>query len=324
MHSRYVGSGDRGFAKVGALKTQIMITTSPNIGSPTYPLRRPAKVKKLCHIWHSICDSSCYHLGCLDNYDVALTVGDWVEESLRRVEKIRKLTPKFVIPVGLPYFDELKKNYDANLSEYSKLKNSKCDKAKTILLAPSWGTKNCLRVYGTAFIKDALDTGYNVIYRPHPQSLRVENDFVSKIISDFKDYPGFSFDNNPNATASMMKSDMMISDKSGVRFDFAFIYEKPVLSLDFSTDLLEDYEAILLGGLWGDKESELIGIRLQPKNKNRILDSIEKTLEFSGSEIRNLREHVLSNYGNSAKHIVDWVKKEIQTDGLANSSQLQS
>lgn len=316
MHSRYVGTGDRAFAKVGALKTPIMLTTTPNIGSPTYPLRRPSKVNKLCHVWHSICDSSCYHLGCLDNYDVALTVGDWVEESLRRVERIRKLTPKSIIPVGLPYFDELKKNYDANLSEYSEQKASNTDKNKTILLAPSWGTKSCLRVYGTTFIRDALDAGYNIIYRPHPQSLKVEIDFVNKVISDFKDYQGFSFDNNPNATDSMMKSDMMISDKSGVRFDYAFIYEKPVLSLDFSTDLIDDYEAILLGRLWGDKESELIGLRLQPEDKNRIMESIEKTIQFSGNEIKNFRNEVLSNYGNSSRHIVEWIKKEIQRDEL--------
>lgn len=320
MHSRYVGTGDRAFAKVGSLKTQIMITTTPNIGSPTYPLRRPGKVKKLCHVWHSICDSSCYHLGCLDNYDVALTVGYWVEESLRRVEKIRKLTPKSIIPVGLPYFDELKKNYDANFSDYTKQKKSNVSKTKTILLAPSWGTKSCLRVYGTTFIRDALDAGYKIIYRPHPQSLKVEKDFVNKLISDFKDYQGFSFDNNPNATSSMMKSDMMISDKSGVRFDYAFIYEKPVLSLDFSTDLIDDYEAILLGRLWGDKESELIGIRLQPEDKNKIMEAIEKTLKFTGSEIKIFREQVLSNYGNSAQHIVKWIKKEIQTDESQDSS----
>lgn len=310
MHSRYVGTGDRAFAKVGSLKTPIMITTTPNIGCPTYPLRRPGKVKKLCHVWHSICDSSCYHLGCLDHYDVALTVGTWVEDSLRQVERIRKLTPKTVVPVGLPYFDELKKNYDLRISDSAK-RNDK-NSAKTILLAPSWGTKSCLRVYGTDFIKEVLEEGYNIIYRPHPQSLKVEMDFVNNVISDFKEYKGFSFDHDPDATESMMKSDMMISDKSGVRFDYAFIYEKPVLSLDFSTDFIDDYEAILLGRLWGDTESELIGIRLQPENRNMIMESVKKTLQYSGKEIKNFREKVLCNYGCSSEHIVDWIKNEIQ------------
>ena len=137
-------------------------------------------------------------------------------------------------------------------------------------------------------------------------------DFVNNVISDFKEYYGFSFDHDPDATESMMKSDMMISDKSGVRFDYAFIYEKPVLSLDFSTDFIDAYEAILLGRLWGDTESELIGIRLQPENRNMIMESVKKTLQYSGKEIKNFREKVLCNYGCSSEHIVDWIKNEIQ------------
>lgn len=314
MHSKYIGSNNRAYAKVGALKTRILLTTTPNIGCPEYPLRKPAKVEKLCHVWHSISDSSVYHLGALDYYDVALTVGDWVETPLRQIEKIRKLNKKEIIAVGLPYFDELKKNHDEKIACYHNI-NSSADfnshsERKVILIAPSWGTKSCLRVYGTDFIKDALEQGFSVIYRPHPQSIKVENDFVQNVCAQFKSYKNFSFDSNPDGTESMMKSDMMISDKSGVRFDYAFLYEKPVLTLDFSSDLLDEYEAILLGRVWGEQESELIGVRLQPKEKDKIMDSIIQTLKFKGSEIKKLRESVLKNYGSSAEHIVYWIKSE--------------
>ncbi|MBE5918160.1 MAG: hypothetical protein E7273_15140 [Pseudobutyrivibrio ruminis] len=310
MHSKYIGSNNRAYAKVGALKTNILLTTTPNIGCPEYPLRRPAKVGKLCHVWHSISDSSVYHLGALDHYDVALTVGDWVETPLRQIEKIRKLNKKEIISVGLPYFDELKKNHDNQISLHKADSNSKKEN-KVLLVAPSWGTKNCLRVYGTDFIKQALDQGYAVIYRPHPQSIKVENDFVKNVCTQFKSFKNFSFDSNPDATESMMKSDMMISDKSGVRFDYAFLYEKPVLTLDFSTDLLDEYEAVLLGRVWGEAESALIGIHLQPNDKEKIMDSIKQTLEFKGNEIINLREKVLNNYGKSASSVVSWFKKEM-------------
>jgi len=314
MHSKYIGSSNRAYAKVGSLKTKILLTTTPNIGCPEYPLRKPAKVDKLCHVWHSISDSSVYHLGALDHYDVALTVGDWVETPLRQIEKIRKLNKKEIIPVGLPYFDELKKKHDEKLTHHITCKDSEESNSqseqKVILVAPSWGTKSCLRVYGTDFIKDALEQGFGIIYRPHPQSIKIENDFVQNVFSQFKSYKNFSFDNNPDGTESMMKSDMMISDKSGVRFDYAFLYEKPVLTLDFPSDLLEEYEAILLGRVWGEQESELIGVRLQPTAKEKIMDSIKQTLNFKGSEIKKLRESLLKNYGSSAEHIVHWIKSE--------------
>ena len=109
----------------------------------------------------------------------------------------------------------------------------------------------------------------------------------------------------------MMKSDMMISDKSGVRFDYAFLYEKPVLTLDFPSALLDEYEAVLLGRVWGEQESDLIGVRLQPSDKPKIMESIKQTLEFKGSDIKNLRENVLKNYGSSAVHIVQWMNAEL-------------
>jgi len=314
MHSKYVGSGNRGFAKIGSLKTKLLITTTPNIGCLEYPLRKPSRVKKLCHVWHSICDSSCYHLGALDHYDVALTVGNWVEEPLRTVEKIRKIKTKEVIPVGLPYFDELKKIYDLRCNLNTSLKNSVLfddNRSKVILLAPSWGTKSCLRTYGTEFIHKAIEKGYLIILRPHPQTLKVEGEFLKKLQNEFKDTSYLKFDFNPDATDSMMKSDMMISDKSGVRFDYAFIYEKPVLTLDVPATSLDEYEAILLGRLWGEDEAKLIGLKLLPHQKSQIMDAIEKTLRFKAEDIKMLRENVIVNYGSSADKIVEWVRSEI-------------
>lgn len=315
MHSKYVGSGNRGFAKIGSLKTMLLITTTPNIGCPEYPLRKPSKVKKLCHVWHSICDSSCYHLGALDHYDVALTVGGWVEEPLRTVEKIRKIKSKEVIPVGLPYFDELKKIYDRRSKEKTEelTLNSDIDnKQKVILLAPSWGNKSCLRTYGTEFIHKAIDQGYHIIMRPHPQTVKVESEFLKNLQNEFKFTSQVEFDFDPDATDSMLKSDMMISDKSGVRFDYALIYEKPVLTLDVPSTSLDEYEAILLGRLWGEDEAKLIGLKLQPNQKDQILESINKTLLFEASDIKKLRESVLVNYGYSADRIVEWIESEIR------------
>lgn len=316
MHSKYIGSSNRAYAKVGALKTKILLTTTPNIGCPEYPLRRPTKVDKLCHVWHSISDSSAYHLGALDCYDVALTVGAWVESPLRQIEKIRKLNKKEIIPVGLPYFDELKKKHDEIISHNSDILISDAFtpklKQNVILVAPSWGKKSCLRVYGTGFIKEALEQGFKVIYRPHPQSIKVENNFVQSVCAQFNLYKNFCFDDNLDATESMMKSDLMISDKSGIRFDYAFIYEKPVVSLDVPSELLDEYEGVLLGRLWGDNEAELIGKRLQPDDKEHIMSAVKDSLLFSSLDISKIREQILSNYGSSAKCIVEWIKLEIQ------------
>ena len=71
-----------------------------------------------------------------------------------------------------------------------------------------------------------------MILRPHPQSLKVETEMLDTIHEMLRDYPNVSFDTEMDATASMSRADVMISDKSCVRFDFAFLYEKPVITLD--------------------------------------------------------------------------------------------
>ena len=141
--------------------------------------------------------------------------------------------------------------------------------------------------------------------------MKVEGEFLKKLQNEFKYTSSLEFDFNPDATDSMMKSDLMISDKSGVRFDYALIYEKPVLTLDVPATSLDEYEAILLGRLWGEDEAKLIGVKLQPNQKDQIMDAIEKTLMFKPENIKKLRESVLVNYGTSADRIVDWISYEI-------------
>ena len=105
MHSRYVGDGASGFSKVAHSKAWLMLSTTPNIGTNGFPLPRPKNIKCLAHIWHSVCDTGFYHIGALDNYDVALTVGDCFIPSVKLVEEKRSLKTKEIVSVGLPYLD---------------------------------------------------------------------------------------------------------------------------------------------------------------------------------------------------------------------------
>lgn len=140
MESKFLGEGQAGLTRLQGIRAKILLTTTPNIGTNGFPLKRPKNVTKLVHIWHSVCDTSFYHKGALDHYDVALTVADWVEDNIRIIEKARNLKKKEVLAVGLPYFDELLKKVKTE-----KVTLQKSNK-KVVLIAPSWGNKNCLKL----------------------------------------------------------------------------------------------------------------------------------------------------------------------------------
>ena len=304
MHSRYVGDGTSGYSKVAHTKGLVMISTTPNIGTKGFPLPRPKNIKCLVHIWHSVCDTSFYHMGALDHYDAALTVGDCFIPSIRLVEKKRSLPTKEIESAGLPYLDALNQEIPE--------RSPKNKEIKTILVAPSWGNKNCLAVYGSAFLEELAKEGYKIIVRPHPQSLKVEQEFITQLQKKLSSYQNISFDFEIDGTQSMLAADLLISDKSSIRFDFAFLYEKPVLTLDIPMKDLSIYEASIIGSLWEEQHSEKLGMRLQPQEKTNIVHAVKQTLQMKPTDIKDFREQTIANWGHSAQFIVNWTNKKVE------------
>ena len=230
MNSRYIGTGSAAFARAAGRRADIMLSTTPNIGTPGFPMPRPRRVTNLAHICHGVGDIAMYQKGSLDHYDAVLMVGDFMLPSIRKVEELRGLPPKECVSLGLPYLDEL--------AAKARKKEGRST-PPVVLVAPSWGNKGCLNICGPNFLLDLAKAGYDVILRPHPQSLKVETEMLDTIHEMLRDYPNVSFDTEMDATASMSRADVMISDKSCVRFDFAFLYEKPVITLDIPVRTLE-------------------------------------------------------------------------------------
>ena len=304
MHSKFVGEGAIGYSRVAQVKGKILLTTTPNIGCKNFPLPRPRNIKYLVHFWHSVSDTSFYHLGALDFHDCALTVAPWVEKSIREIEKVRNLPKKEIFPVGLPYFD--------NSKVMSTINKQHAGERKTVLIAPSWGKKSCLNIYGIDFIPELLRQGYNVIVRPHPHSLKVEPETIHKFQLYLKDFSNVAFDFNTQANDSMEKADILISDKSSVRFDFAFLYEKPVLTLDIPHEDLQFYEAALLSNLWEEEQAKKLGEVISVTDKANICRYVQETLLYKPSDIRRVRDSALVNWQNSASVIVDWIENKLQ------------
>ena len=82
------------FQKLAKIKARTLLTTTPNIGTPGYPLARPAGVERLVHMFHAFADISDYHVGSLDCCDTVLSVGPYQEKPIREVERARGLKPK--------------------------------------------------------------------------------------------------------------------------------------------------------------------------------------------------------------------------------------
>lgn len=314
MDNRYIGDGNVAYAKMGHLSADIVITTTPNIGTKGYPIPRSKRINNLVYTFHGFSDLSFLHRGSLDHYDTVMLMGEFEIALIRKLEQLRGLPAKVLVPGGILYMDELLKNSMINPVEstgtYIKSKVFTTDDIKrvTVLLAPSYGVKGFLSYYDIGFVEKLALQGFNLIFRPHPQSFKEDYKMLLKIKERLSRYEKIIWDVNPDATDSFKQADILISDTSGIKIDFAFVYHKPFIALPVPLDNLEDFEIADLGGSWAEEAIQEIGYTLKENEIYNLDEVILKVLnEKTDIVIENFRKKHVYNWGNAGEVIADYL-----------------
>ena len=89
---------------------------------------------------------------------------------------------------------------------------------------------------GGKIIERLLDTGYHVIVRPHPQSFTSEKEMIESLMERYPASEQLEWNRDADNFDVLNRSSILISDFSGVIFDFALVYDKPVIYADTSFD----------------------------------------------------------------------------------------
>lgn len=306
MDNRYIGSGSFAYAKLNKLDAKIFLSTTPNIGTEGYPVKRSRSVKNMVHIYHGLDDDGTYHRHALDSYDTVLLSGEFQVSAIRKLETLRGLKEKNLVPAGLPYIDELAKKVGSCTVQDKNMGK------KTILIAPSWGTKNCLAFYGVDFVKKLKEANFNIIIRPHPQTLKVEQDLLQGWQAALYDEPNIVWDFEVDGSVSFAKADLMISDMSAVRLDFAVLYQKPVVTLETPIGEKDEYEVADLGQAWSETIADKIGVYVPKEEIEDIVNFVQQTLTRGAREdLRSFREENLYNFGNSAEIVANYLIEQL-------------
>ena len=296
----FIGEGNKAIAKMNFLNAKICISTTP--GLDVLQWKRSKEVEYYVHIPHSIDDvPATYKMFGLDHYDSVLTTGTHQEKVIRELEKIRNQNPKEVVCVGCTYLDEMLKR-KSNLAENTL-------EGKTVLLAPTWGQNGLLTKYGTKLIDALLMTDYSIVVRPHPQSLTAEKDLLNELQNHYSENSrvNWNFDNDNFEILS--KSDIMISDFSGVIYDYTLIFDKPVFYANASFNTSQ-YDADWLDEeVWTMRVLPKIGIKLKEEDFSNLQSIFDNAL--TSEKLKSGRDEVKTeawhNIGESAKLICDYL-----------------
>jgi CDP-glycerol glycerophosphotransferase (TagB/SpsB family) len=111
-------------------------------------------------------------------------------------------------------------------------------------------------------IRTLLDTGYHIIVRPHPQSYSSEKEMLENLQAKFPNSEQLEWNRDNDNFEVLRRSDIMISDFSGVVFDFALVFDRPVIYADVSFDKGVYDASWLEEELWTYEILPKIGVQL--------------------------------------------------------------
>ncbi|MCR4688272.1 MAG: hypothetical protein K5745_01855, partial [Saccharofermentans sp.] len=207
IRTEFIGEGNKGFAKLNIVNANLVFCTTP--GLDVLQWKRSKFADYYVHIMHAPRDAASYRMFELDFFDAILFSGQIQVDQIRELEELRQLPAKELEIVGIPYMDDMAKR----LKEAPVLpKNDKT----TVLLAPSWGVSSLLVRYGEEMIGSLLKTGYHVIIRPHPQSFTADKEVIDRLMAKYPGSDDLEWNRDADNFDCLRRSDIMISDFSGV------------------------------------------------------------------------------------------------------------
>lgn len=303
IKGEFIGKNNKAFARMNFLNAGIVLSTTP--GLDVYQWKRSKDVQYYVHMQHAANDISGYRMFGVDYFDAVMLSGEYQVQEVRDLEKLRNLPEKDLIKIGIPYMDEMAKRLQESPKEETG--------GRTVLLAPSWGKSSIFQKYGGRIIEVLLKTGYHIVVRPHPQSFTSEKDTIEKIMKEYPASEQLEWNQDNDNFEILKRADILISDFSGIIFDFSLVYDKPVIYADTEFDN-SPYDAWWLDTpYWTFTALPRIGQKLTMDNLDNLKEMIdeciqdpkyakgrqearEETWEYKGEGTQRAVEYLLDKY----------------------------
>lgn len=294
------------------LDCDVMVMTMPDIEN--FHIKRSYVRKDIEYVYVPHCIDSInmtMRTGAVDYYDSVLCVGKHQKEEITNTEAVYGLPHKTLVDWGYTLLDEMRAQYAASAHE---------DKpGKKILIAPSWQKDNIV----DSCLEEILDTlkgrGYQITVRPHPQEVRLKQAYMEQLEAKYAADRDVEIQTDFSSNSTVFEADLLITDWSGITYEYAFTTLRPVLFIDTPMKVMNpEYEKINTPpiNIW---MREVIGAVVKPDELEKLPEAVERLLsgrdEYRERIDRFVHEYVY-NLGNSgevgAKYIINEIQKKIK------------
>ena len=313
----YIGSGREGYFSLNRLNADMVVMTTP--GLDVLEIKRSNNVKHYVHLTHAPGCVAGYKSYALDYFDSVLIGGEGDIDVIRFYEELRNLPAKEIEVIGHTYVDVYREILKERNYDYSMFN----DRRRTVLVSPTWSNHGLLTKYGKTLLQKLVDIdSYNVIIRPHPQSLLTEKDMIEDLQKLFPNSDHLIWDTEVENLRAMSHADIMISDYSGIIFDFFMLFNKPILTLRSHYEKRGRDVIDLPEDPWDIQTLDKIGATLTSSDIDNLTDIINETILLYGDN-NSVEADTIANFNKypneSGVRGVDFIEgklKEIQQEAM--------
>lgn len=244
----------------------------------------------------------------MDHFDTVFCTGKHQKEEIEKTEIAYGLEKKYLLEWGYCLLDRMREDYQ---------KSAKKEKEKkSILIAPSWQKDNIVDSCLDELLENLKGNGCQIIVRPHPQHVRHQPERMEQLKKRFENDDDIEIQTDFSSNSTVFDADMMITDWSGIAYEYAFTTCRPVLFVDTPMKVMNpEYQRIDTEpiNIWMREE---IGGVIAPKDMSRAADMVKRMLAESDAfyaKIDSFVHEYVYNLGKSgevgAMYIIEKLKE---------------
>lgn len=296
------------------LDSKLLIMTMPDLHC--FHVKRSERGAHHVYLFHNIGSSfPVINFGALFHYDTILCSGPHHDREIRTQEQLYNLPEKQLIPFGYYAVEKVHRQY----REFLEANPPQVHERPRVLFAPSWGADSALDRSGEEIVSVLLAAGCEVIVRPHPMSRKKSPAVLDSLTSRFARQEGFVYEGDISDTTSFYTSDIMISDWSGVAYEYAFGTERPVIFIDVPRKVVNERYRELGYPPVDEALRERLGAVVSPGSIGdlaTVVQDMRRSPQQYVDSIRQARDEFIYNFGSSSKAGAEFIRNFLQDKGL--------
>lgn len=285
------------------LDADVVVMTMPDLEN--YHIKRSYIRKDIEYIYVPHCMDSLnmtMRTGSMDHFDTVFCTGKHHKEEVEKTEEVYNLPKKNIVEWGYCLLDSMREDYNKM--------EKKISDVKSILIAPSWQKDNIVDSCLDELLDNLKCHGYKITVRPHPQHVRHMPERMQQLKDKYASDNDIEIQTDFSSNSTVFGADMMITDWSGICYEYAYTTCKPVLFIDTPMKVMNpEYKKIDVEpiNIW---MRDSIGASIKPDEMDKAAAVVEEMLNNADKYRERIDKFVheyVYNLGHSAQVGGDYI-----------------